>query len=226
MEHDTAANDGQANSAKLNVSLPVGLSLMLESISPARKMPVRLLGFVEGKSILVSAPLREGKEIYLEKGSAVIVRFMDGRKACAFESHVVYRAVQPFSYYHLAFPHEIESTLIRNAERIDTQLDAWVDSDFIVVDDWPKPASITNLSCSGARIEAPELLGQAGHELIVDFRLEVSGITKRVHVAGVIRNCETLHRDAQSSQYAMGLEFRDLNDETRLSLANYIHEHP
>ena len=228
MDNDVAANEQEpsgANIAGINLNVPIGHALVLESLAPSRKWPVHLLGLLDNKTVMVSAPLRDGKEVYLEKGSAVIVRYMDGERACAFESHVVYRAVQPFSYYHLAFPYEIETTRIRNAERVATQLDAWVDSDFIVLEDWPKPASITDISRSGARIESDELLGQTGHELIMDFRLQVSGLNRHVKVAGVIRNIASPNYRLPSQRFAMGLEFCELSDDARLSLANYIHEH-
>ncbi len=207
-----------------DLALPVGASLTLETLSPLRKLPVKLLGYDESRSIMVSAPLRQGKEVYLEKGSRVVVRLMDGRHVCAFESHVQYRCVQPYSYYHLSYPFEIESTQVRNAERVAISLDTWVDSDFVLVGDWPKSACISNLSRSGARLEADEFLGQPGHELILDFNLPVSGLNKRIHVAAVIRSTERQSQDRDAEAHVMGVQFRDMSDETRLALANFIHE--
>ncbi|MDX1451795.1 MAG: flagellar brake protein [Oleiphilaceae bacterium] len=221
----TGPIDREAIPSFAQLNLAVGTGLTIETLSPVRKLPVKLLGYVEPRSILVSAPLRDGKEIYLEKGSSVVVRMMDGCRAYAFETHVLYRSVQPFSYYHLAYPNDIESLQLRNAERIETELDTWVNSDFVVLEDWPKSARITNISKSGARMECDDFLGQSGHELILDFNLPVSGLNKRICLSGEIRNIDRQGGAQGDEHFVLGVEFREMNDETRLSLANYILEH-
>ncbi len=207
------------------LALPVGAPLMLETLSPVRKMAVRLIGYVAGRSILVSAPVRDGKETYLEKGSQLVVRLLEGKQVCAFETHVLYRSIQPYSYYHLAYPEEIELQQVRSAERISTLIDARIDSDFNIIGDWPKRARINNLSRTGARMVAEESLGQFGHELLIEFDIEVSGLFKQVSLAGIVRNIERERNDQDQIHYVVGVQFLEMSDEARLALANFIYEH-
>jgi len=204
--------------------LAIGTSLVLETHSPVRKLGVRLLGFLEGRSLLVTAPLREGKEVYLEKGTSVVVRLLEGKQVCAFESHVLYRSIQPYSYYHLAYPDEIEVQQVRSSERVNTLINANIDSDFDIIDDWPKRARINNLSRTGARLIANESLGQFGHELLISFDIDVSGMHKTVSLAGIVRNIDRERDEQDNIHYVVGVQFLEMTDEARLSLANYIYE--
>lgn len=209
------------------LGLPIGQILTIETLSPVRKYVVRLLGFSEGKSLLVSAPYREGKEVLLEKHSMLAVRLLEGKKICAFEARVIYRSIQPYTYYHLSYPVQVETLQVRDSERVDTQIEAVVDSDFDIVGEWPKPAQINNMSKTGARMMSDQFLGTYGHELLVDFDLRVSGMNKRVCLSSIVRNIEKDPRvpGDDASRYIIGVQFLDMTDDVRMSLANYIYEH-
>lgn len=226
LPNDTGNTDGSDNSVQFaELGLAVGSTLSIETISPVRKYAVRLLGYAEGRSLLISAPLRDGREVLLEKDASLTVRLLEGRKVCAFETRVIYRSVQPYTYYHLAYPDQIESMQIRDSERIDTVVDTLVDSDFDIVGEWPKQAKINNLSKTGARVVSSNFLGELGHELIVEFDLDVSGMNKCICLTGIVRNAEHKAATDDRNRYVVGIQFVDLTDEARLTLANFIYEH-
>ncbi len=209
-----------------NLGLPIGASITLETVSPARKYQVHLIGFVENRSVLVSSPLRDGNEVLLDKDSSVAIRLLVGKQVCAFETRVIYRSIQPYSYYHLAYPEEITALQIRNSERVTTNIEAQIDSDFDIVGEWPKPAYIDNLSKTGARMSSPFSLGEKGHELLVSFELSASGVTKRICLPSVIRNIElnTDEEVGEEGRYVVGIQFVNLTDEQVLTLSSYIYE--
>ena len=209
-----------------SLGLTIGAAVTLETISPARKYQVQLIGFVENRSVLISSPLREGKEVLLDKGSTVAIRLLVGKQVVAFESKVVYRSIQPYSYYHLAYPENITALQVRNSERVTTNIEAQVDSDFDIVGEWPKPAYIDNLSKTGARMSSPVSLGEKGHELLVSFELQASGVTKTVCLPSIIRNIElnTDEEVGEQGRYVVGIQFINLTDEQILTLSSYIYE--
>ena len=210
-----------------SLNLTIGSMLTIETISPVRKLPVHLLGYSENKSLLVSSPLREGKEVLLEKDSVLAVRMLIGKNVCAFGTKVLYRSIQPYTYYHLAYPHEIEVLQVRNSERVDTNISVEIDSDFDIVGEWPKPAIINNISKSGAKMISSFSLGEKNHELLVTFELDVSGMHKQVCISSLIRNIEVNADVAvgDKERYVVGVEFVKLTDEQRLALSTYIYEH-
>jgi len=221
--------DGSTDNTELfsNLGLTVGSNLTIETVSPVRKYQVQLLGYAENRSIFVSSPTRDGREVLLDKNCAVAVRLLVGKKVCAFEAQVIYRSIHPYTYYHLSYPDEVEALQVRNSERVNTLINADVDSDFDIVGEWPKPGYINNLSKTGARMTSPYSLGEKGHELLVSFELSVSGMEKRICLSSIIRNIE-LNSDAEvgdEGRYVVGIEFIDLSDEQRLTLSTYILEH-
>ena len=209
-----------------DLGLTIGCHLTIEMAASARKYQVHLIGFWDKKSIMISPPLREGREVLLEKDTVLAIRLLEGKKVCGFETKIIYRSSHPYTYYHLQFPESVNTRQIRNSERIDTELDVSIDSDFDIVGDWPKHAVITNLSKTGARMTSKHSLGEKGHELVLMFELYVSGMHKQLSIPCLIRNIQ-LNSSAQNpdqGSYIVGLEFLDMNDEHRLSLSSYIYE--
>ncbi len=213
----------------LKLGLQIGTPMTIETVSPPRKCQVKLIGFVEGRSVLISSPLREGKEVLLEKDNPMVVRLLEGKQICAFETKVIYRSVHPYVYYHLAWPEQIAARQIRDAERIDTEFAVLIDNEFDVVGQWPRKALLNNLSKSGARILATSALGSVGHEIVIQCVLMVSEIKKKLSLSAVIRNIGELVRNDAAGKpvkyHAYGVQFVNVEGDTRLALANYIYEH-
>jgi c-di-GMP-binding flagellar brake protein YcgR len=175
---------------------------------------------------MISIPLREGKEVLLDKNAAVTVRLLIGKQVVAFETKVAYRSIQPYTYYHLAYPENITALQIRNSERVDTNISAQIDSDFDILGEWPKPAFINNLSKTGARMSSPVSLGEKGHELLVSFEVKASGVTKEICLPSIIRNIEMNTGDnvGEEGRYVFGIQFVNLTDDQVLTLSSYIYE--
>lgn len=220
MKNNSNDNDQQPFES-LNV--PVGTQITVETISPHRRLQAKLIGYVPGKSILISPPLKDGKENLLDLDESVTIRMLIRQQICAFESRVKYRSLQPFNYYHLQYPTELMSLQVRSSERVDVAIKVLIDSEFdIGVGEWPKHATITNLSKSGSALLCPDSFGEKGHEIIVNLDVEVSGLQRSLSINGVIRNKEA--SEADKNMFSYGIEFVELSDEDILSLTGFIYE--
>ncbi|UZE94636.1 flagellar brake protein [Alkalimarinus alittae] len=205
------------------LGVTVGSPLTIETISPSRRMNVKVMGYLVGKSLLISPPLKDGKEQLLEKGETLAVRMLIRKQICAFETRVKYRSLQPYSYYHLEYPTALASLQVRSSERVDVNIPVIIKSDFdIGLGDWPKEASITNMSKTGAAITCSNALGFNGHEIVVVLDVEVSGLKRTLELHSIIRNKEPLK--GESDLCTFGVQFIDLKDEDTLSLAGFIYE--
>lgn len=215
------SKEGQRPFEALGVS--VGSSLTIETMSPHRRMTVKVMGYAVGKSLLITPPMKDGKEQLLEIGENVAVRMLIRKQICAFETRVKYRSLQPYSYYHLEYPKDLVSTQVRSSERVDVNLPVLINSDFdIGMGDWPKQALITNMSKTGAAITSSNSFGDMGHEVIVVLDIEVSGLKRSLSLNSIIRNKEQLSGDTDA--YSFGVQFVDLKDEDTLSLTGFIYE--
>lgn len=223
VENSSVSEHVEITESFSDLSLTIGASLTVETISPVRKYSVHLLGYAENRSLFISTPLRDGKEVLIDKGCVVAVRLLVGKNVCAFESKVLYRSLQPYTYYHLAYPQEITVLQVRNSERVAILIETDVDSDFDIVGDWPRTATINNLSKTGARLISATLLGEKGQEILLQFGVIVSGINKRVCLPSIIRNVEN-NESGEGQTYAVGVQFLELTDEEMLTLSTYIYE--
>lgn len=210
-----------------DLGLTIGSHFTIETVSSARKYQVQLIGFWDKRSILISPPLRDGREVLLDKDTIIAIRLLEGRKVCAFETKIIYRSSHPYTYYHLQFPESVNTRQVRNSERVDTSIHAKVDSDFDILGDWPKAAIINNLSKTGARMTSPHSLGEKGHELVLIFELDVSDMKKELRIPCLIRNIQldASSQNEEQGQYIIGTQFLEMNDEHRLLLSSYIYEH-
>lgn len=205
-----------------SIGLPIGSSLVLERVETGKKYPVQLLGFRLHRSLMVTAPQTKCADVLLDSGEALNVRFINGKTVGAFEAQVVVRCYQPFSYIHLSYPEQIESIDIRNAERVSADLEASVDSDFVMVGDWPKQVVLRNLSESGLCFVSDEFLGLIGHELNFSVTLSINKIEKTLCLPGVIRNIEHLTLDSGQKEYQVGVQFLTVNENDFLVLSSYV----
>jgi c-di-GMP-binding flagellar brake protein YcgR len=223
VENSSLPEQSETTEIFSDLSLTIGASLTVETISPVRKYPVQLLGYAENRSIFISSPLRDGKEVLLDKDCVVAVRLLVGKNVCAFETKVLYRSIQPYTYYHLAYPKDITVLQIRNSERVDTLIETDVDSDFDIVGNWPRSAKINNLSKTGARMISSTDLGESGQEILLQFEVTVSGINKRVCLPSIIRNVDNNESEGDE-KFTVGVQFLELTDEETLTLSTYIYE--
>lgn len=209
-----------------DIGLDIGCQFTIETVGSARKYQVQLIGFWDKKSIVISPPLRDGREVLLDKDAVLAIRLLEGKKVCAFETKIIYRSSHPYTHYHLQFPASVNTRQIRNSERVDIEIDVSVDCDFDIVGAWPKQALITNLSKTGARMISQYSLGEKSHELILMFGLFVGGMHRQLRIPCIIRNIQLncIGQSIQEGSYVFGLEFADMNDEHRLSLSSYIYE--
>ncbi len=206
------------------LGLAVGDSLILETVSPKRKLQTRLIGYFSGHSILIAPPTFEGREVKLEQATQLTVRGMVRNQAFAFATKVSYRSQQPYRHYHLSFPQETVSVEVRKNSRIDVDIPVLVDTEFdIVLGEWPKAAIVQDISPKGAGLLSRQMLGEKGHEVILKFALEVSGTERSLMLPCVIRNQNVVDRPS-GSHYLFGVEFDQLSETDLLTLTSFLYE--
>lgn len=186
----------------------------------ADRYPVRLIGAVDKRSLLVTHPMAEGRMIYMKDGQLVKIKALRGKFAYSFDTSVLKCQLAPFPYLHLTFPSQVRCAAVRKAHRITLNAVASVG-----------PAgqrsrvacNMKDLSIAGMLVHVPRELAVVGTQVEVAFRLQVSGEPVTFDVPGVIRNAR--EAEDESSQYrACGLEFAELGRPQRNALQLFIYE--
>lgn len=220
-------NDGEKKLRKqsfADLGLVIGEQFTIETISPKRKLAIKLIGFVPGKSILITAPTREGKEVLLERDEQIAVRAMTNNQAFAFECRVLYRTLQPYSYYHLTYPSDLIRVEVRRSSRLHVDIPAIITSDFdFGMGGWPKAAMVQDISENGAALITRQILGDIGHEIVIGVGIQIADLSKNLSIEGVIRNRVVVNK-VSGSQYLFGIEFVGVSEESRMALNGFLYE--
>ena len=182
---------------------------------------VRLLGSLPRKSLMVTAPSRDGQLMFVKEGQTYRFRAMHGGVIYAFETTVAKTVFSPFPYLHLEWPdaRRVEKKRVRGARRADVELPCTA----YVGDDDP-PRSLTglvyDLSVGGAAIRLPqEALGTQTVRKLA-FRLVVG--TEKLTLELPCRETKREYLDDGST--SLGVMFESVPRESYLALHSTVHE--
>lgn len=201
-----------------DIGLKIGDRLMLEPPPKLGKQleTVRLIGYVNDVSLLVTMPDTRAWAGPPIEGDEFAVRAFSGRHACGFSTTVGKRSVNPFEYLHLQFPRRITMRQIRNAERIATAISARV-----LNGAEPLTTMVTNLSATGAEVRAWDPPRAIGDTISLELILDIHKVRTRVVVSAIIRNT---HDIMDTGEAAYGVEFSDVNAQTNIFLKSFVYQ--
>lgn len=202
----------------------IGERIRLEVRSPRQRLSVQLIGLKEGQSLLVSAPRQTGSAL-LHAGTRFTARMMNGNYLCTFETRLQQVQSQPFIYWHLGYPQQVELRKVREHTRVPMNLAVRIEPDeFGMLSGSPViTACCRDLSLSGAKIDAPRILGQPGDALYITARVSVAGMDHMLLLPAKICN-QYQSASGLLNAFSHGVEFIDLEEETRLILAGFIYQ--
>jgi c-di-GMP-binding flagellar brake protein YcgR len=182
------AEDHQAKDAVIDldsVRWTVGEVFYLQADNAAARYTVRLIGFVKNKTILVTAPLVDGKAALIREGQHFIVRAFPGKKAYAFSTALQKNVYSPYPYLHLDYPKEVRSTTIRQAARASVKIIAAVS---VGSPEQSAAATLGDLSIGGASGTIKRQLGHKGDAAIIKFRVNAAGADEYLSLKAILRS--------------------------------------
>lgn len=210
---------------KPTLNLVVGSALQLETPqSTGAAVPVTLIGYVPGRSIMVmlAAGAEAGTRLALRTGDPCVVRFEAGDSLYAFDTQVLWQAEQPFVHVHLAYPQGVQGALVRRSPRV--QVNDMVM--MLVMEEAGRKLSVAlaDISLLGARLVAGTRLGEVGER----FSIEIPhlGQDGNERVALPCRVCYVREERSVSAGakrvYHHGVEFTDLSRQALMFIERYI----
>lgn len=216
------------------MNLKVGDRLQIEPPAKLSKerFIVKLIGYLDKVSLLVTPPMDHGLRLPLIEGENLVVRVFSSQNAFGFASTIERICKLPFEYLHLSFPAEVQGMMIRKAPRIKTKIVATVASAQSNEADGVSSAIISNLSANGALLDSRKGLAEKGNALKVSFRINLHNIDAFLTVSAVVR--AVFSDDALDNSGARlvhhGLEFVNLQPNDSVILQSMIYqtmiEHP
>lgn len=207
----------------LSIKLAIGDTVQLQDVSSDRQRTfVKLIGYTNKRSVLVSHPRQDDKLSFIKEGQGFLVRGFAGTKTYEFNTNVISVCLTPYPYLHLAYPAQVKTTNMRSAVRIKLRLVCSIES---AATGLKVPAVIEDMSISGARIHCSKPFGVVGDTVTVGLRMQVAGETQVFLVSAAIRNVRE-ENDSQSGEKVImhGMEFVQSQGLDLTLLQNFIYK--
>jgi c-di-GMP-binding flagellar brake protein YcgR len=179
---------------------------------------VRLIGYAKNKSLMLTAPMMDGRAALIREGQGFIVRAFPGKKAYAFTSSLIKYVYSPFPYLHLAYPREVRATTIRQAARATVKIIASVT---VGNPEQTAAATLGDLSMGGTSGIIKRQLGRKGDTGTVKFRVNAAGSDEYLSLNVILRSVAPTENGLE---FRHGFEFVDLSPQSRLILSAFVHQ--
>jgi c-di-GMP-binding flagellar brake protein YcgR len=224
----SAASAGKDTIVRLeDVKLMIGDTLQLQSQADLGTVRyyVKLIGYVPGKSVLVTTPVVDGKICLMREGQSFVVRCFSGKNAYAFPASTFKVFNTPFPHMHLSYPREVRGIVVRRGARVNTHIIAAVQILSGERANTPAAVNIINLSVGGALLTARSTLGAKGDRISVKFRVNLDEIEAYPQLEGVIRNVTTETEVEGGGPPAIlhGVEFKEVSQPDRVMITAYVY---
>jgi c-di-GMP-binding flagellar brake protein YcgR len=222
-----------ANSADLrftfqDMRLRVGDRIQLQppaSMGTERHI-VRLLGYLDNASLMVTAPMSNGMRVPLREHDTIVARVFSSQKAFAFDCTVVRVCKIPYDYLHLSFPDVVQGAVIRKSPRIKTKIIASISTPGDGKGTEKQPGVIVNLSADGALVKARQQLAGKSEEIVLSFRVTLHNMDAYLTAKAVVRNvfADEEKEGADALKVQHGIQFLDLQPNDSVILQSLIYQ--
>lgn len=193
---------------------------------------VRLIGYLDNCSLLVTTPKQNGLRVPLRENDKLVARVFTSQKAFGFSTTIERVCKIPYEYMHLAFPKQIQGSMVRKAPRVRTRIIASIAMPDVSGDSEKQSGVIVNLSADGALVKARRALREKGETIRLSFRVSLHNIDALLNVQAVVRNIfsdEAAAGDA-AGMINHGVQFENIPANDSMILQSLIYqqmiEHP
>jgi c-di-GMP-binding flagellar brake protein YcgR len=199
----------------------VGETLQMQSLGEiTSRYYVKCIGYFEKQSILISAPVVDGKIPLIKEGTPFKFRAFFGKNISHFNATVLRSCFAPYAYMHLSYPTFVQVREIRKAQRVKVDLIASVktlpEKEGVGV-----ATRIVDLSEFGALIQSNSNVWHPGDRIKLIFRLDTD---EYMMPEAIVRNVTPKKDDTNKEVYNFGLEFDNLERRDSVYLRSYIFE--
>ena len=198
------------------------LSLQPLSEGQQPRYQVHLIGEESPISLIVSAPIVDGKLTSVREQQPFVARAFLGKDILAFHTRVLKAYFLPFPHLHLAWPTFVERVPIRKSARAEVAIPISLKQD---TGDEVGAGMLVDLSSTGARITCAGPMVSVGTSVQLSFRMEMDDVAEGISFKAIVRSSKDMVRDPgkeDGSRCAIGLEFVNLSQEERMLLTAFV----
>lgn len=187
------------------------------------RFTVRVIGLMKPKSVLVTAPMVDGKLIFIRDGQTYLIRAFSGLNVCAFKAKVLKSQLQPFPYLHLSYPDNVQAMRIRKAMRAPAGI-------IVAVHESEEGRQVgagkmVDISVGGAKMLSSTNLGKKDQTLWLSFKVRLGDMEEYVKTPAIIRSLGQEDDEQGKPMKSYGMQFGELTQAQRLIIMNLVYQH-
>jgi len=205
-----------------DIKLNIGDTLQLQSqgdVSQARYY-VKLVGYLKGKSVIVTTPTQDGKVLLMREGQGFVVRMFSGKSVYAFGTTVGKATSVPFPHLHLNYPTQVRGLVVRRGARARVNLICAVTG----ADGRGHGATLLDLSTGGAMLTAKTRIGVKDDHLTIKFRVVVGEVEEYLTVPALLRSVHAAPAaEGEAPLISHGVQFGDMPNAEQIILSAFVY---
>lgn len=225
MENTVLQSPQEQDAPELNrLRLRFGDAMQFQFVGEEPRFPVRLVGYLENRSIIVTTPILNRRLVSVRAGQAVNIRMMVNDRACAFVSNVIHNYRVPYPHLHMEYPKELVTNQLRKSVRVETRVDGRVINRTIGDRGKEIDCFLLDISETGAHLVTPIRIGKTGDEITLGLNLNIGGINRTLTIPAILRGrMKVKDSDPDVRKVHYGVEFLNLSDEERIELIAFVY---
>lgn len=204
---------------------PIGehVQIRLLNRNPHAHYVVRLIGYVDSLSILMTMPVVDGSPLILAAGELVEIRMVTGSNIYWFQTQIQHLCSLPLHYMHLNYPDEVRTQKLRKSPWARVNVGVTVASQ----QGTHEHARLVNLSTDGAKVHAPTPLGEVGAEVRLSFHTSLDDLKTTLNLEATILHVRPISatREEEEGGLEYGLAFRNVVATDTLWLKGVVYRH-
>ncbi|PRC91505.1 flagellar brake protein [Solimicrobium silvestre] len=197
----------------------VGETLHMQALNDTdSRFVVKLIGYIKGKSVLVTAPVIDGKYILIRDNQTFVVRAFQGKKAFAFTVTALKSVYTPHPYLHLSYPKQVNSSVIRHDARAAVKIIASVS---FLNPVRTAAATLLDLSMGGTSGIIKQAIAEKKETGTITFKINVVGNEGLLSLDFIVRSIAPTE---EGDGYRYGFEFLNVPAQHKLILSAFVHQ--
>ena len=209
-----------------DIRLKGGDRLQIEppAVHGQERQLVKFIGSLKGVSVLVTTPVAGGLPMPLREGEKLVVRAFSGQNIFGFITFVERVCKIPFNYLHLTYPEQVSGKMLRKSPRIRTRIITRVQNHTAAdCGNGGLAGVISNLSATGAAVDAPQPFGRKGDRVSLAFRVSLHDVETYLTIKADVCATSSHVADDGVGMVRHGVEFQELEPNGHVILQSLIY---
>ncbi|WP_126444053.1 flagellar brake protein [Sulfuricystis multivorans] len=196
-----------------------GDTIYLDRNLDGSRITASLIGYLKGRSVIITVPADERGAIFLKEGESVFAKVFSGKHVVAFPSSVLAVVLKPFPHLHLNYPAEVTGIVVRRSERVGVRLIAAIETAN------EKAAGIVmDLSTGGLSFASRFASLKPGIGVLCNFKLTLSDSVYLMSLRAVVRTVYPGQPDVLDGAPRYGAQFMEMSAEDTLIIGLFVRQ--